>query len=77
MKKYDLSEIKRFLKNFRNDNDIKQIFNSRNTVGDPMQTIYNKDGVQIDFCYKYGYLEVFGLDAWDFAEIEVMIVRGI
>ena len=38
-----------------------QIFYTRNIVGDPMETVYHKDGIIVDSCYQYGYLEVFGM----------------
>lgn len=46
------------------------IFDSRNVVGDPMDNIYDEDGLSIDICYHYGYFEVFGLSASDFAKLE-------
>lgn len=45
------------------------LFNTRNLVGDPMTTIYSKDGLQIDICYYYSYFEVFGLDDEDFKQL--------
>ena len=38
-----------------------QTFNTRNFVGDPVTTVYNSDGIIVDFCYYYDYLEIFGL----------------
>ena len=38
-----------------------QTFNTRNIAGDSMETIYNSDGITVDFCYSYDYLEIFGL----------------
>lgn len=38
-----------------------QTFNTRNIFGDGLFTIYNKDGITLDYCYYYGYLELFGL----------------
>ena len=46
------------------------IFNCRNIVGDPMETIYDEDGVKIDICRNWEYFEVFGLTNEEFAEIE-------
>lgn len=42
------------------------IFNSRNIAGDPMETVYEDDGLQIDICYRYSYFEVFGLSPSEF-----------
>ncbi len=45
------------------------IFNSRNTVGDLMINVYDKDGLMIDICYNYSYYEVFGLSTKEFSEL--------
>ena len=44
------------------------IFNSRNTAGDHMTTIYDEpaDGVVVDACYGYDYIEIFGLTDEEF-----------
>lgn len=46
------------------------IFRTRNLMGDPMETIYEEDGLTIDICREWGYFEVFGLEASDFAELK-------
>ena len=46
------------------------IFDCRNIVGDPMETIYDEMGVRIDICRDWEYFEVFGLTNKEFAEIE-------
>ena len=46
------------------------IFNTRNIAGDPMATLYEKDGLCIDICYGYEYFEVFGLTEEEFSELE-------
>lgn len=38
------------------------LFDCRNTAGDEMNTVYNQDGIQVDFCEYYDYLEIFGLN---------------
>ena len=38
-----------------------QMFNTGNLVGDTMCTIYSEDGIVVDYCYGYEYIEVFGL----------------
>ena len=45
------------------------LFNSRNTCGDTMHTIYHKNGLTIDICYDWLYFEVFGLDEDEFDEL--------
>ena len=56
---YNFKEIKEFLKKYEEQG--YQIYDSRNTVGDSMETVYNKDGVTIDECSYYGYVEIFGI----------------
>ena len=46
------------------------IFDYRNIVGDPMETIYDEAGVRIELCRNWGYFEVFGLTDEEFAEVE-------
>jgi hypothetical protein len=38
-----------------------QAFDCQNFAGDPMATVYEEDGITVDECYYYGYLEIFGL----------------
>lgn len=46
------------------------IFSTRNTVGDPIDRIYSKDGLIIDICYRYCYFEVFGLSDDEFDKLK-------
>lgn len=45
------------------------LFDTQNIIGDPMTTLYSKDGLTIDICYGYGYFEVFGLSDSEFREL--------
>ena len=60
-----LSKIKKFIQETYYDEWTGeftiQLFDSRNTVGDYMETVYEEDGVTIDYCPHYDYLEIFGL----------------
>ena len=56
-----LEEVKKIVKEHYNEANCGLFF-SRNIVGDRMTAIYDKNGIQIDICYKYKYFEVFGLD---------------
>lgn len=51
------------LREFLINNDYKgwQTFDNKNTAGDPMATVYEEDGITVDECCYYGYLEIFGL----------------
>ena len=57
-----------------NPNEVPDcgIFNSRNICGDPMTTIYDEpaDGVVVDACYEYDYIEIFGLTDEEFEDAE-------
>ena len=46
------------------------IFNTRNLIGDPMETLYKGSDITIDICYPYAYFEVFGLSDEEFSELE-------
>ena len=45
------------------------IYDSRNTTGDWMTSIYNDNSLAIDICYSWEYFEVFGLSDEEFAEL--------
>lgn len=51
------------------------IFSSRNTVGDHMTTIYDEDGITVDVCYNWDYIEVFGLSAPEFKDLQDNIYK--
>ena len=46
------------------------MFNTRNIVGDKMVSIYDTDGIQIDYCYGYTYIEIFGLTENEFKAVQ-------
>ena len=48
---------------FLTDNNLlsMQMFDSRNIVWDTMENLYSEDGVVIDICRKWNYLEILGL----------------
>ena len=64
----NLEKAKEVIKEHYDDADCG-IFNTRNIVGDPMETIYNNDDFRIDICYGYAYYEVFGLSDEEFEEL--------
>jgi hypothetical protein len=42
-----------------------------NTTGEDMtETVYEDDGLSINVCYYYSYLEVFGLSDTEFKELK-------
>ena len=51
-----------------------QAFNTRNLVGDEMTTVYEKNGIIVDFCEHWGYIEIFGLPDTEF---EYLLRKGI
>ena len=50
-----------------------QMFDTRNWVGDSMCNIYNEDGIVVDYCYGYEYIEIFGLTNEQFEYVENII----
>lgn len=64
MTTYNIQDVKDFLQSKKEELEGYQAFDSRNIVGDKMEPFYNKDGVQIDICREWGYIEIFGL-TWE------------
>lgn len=62
-----IDEVKVFLKELHPEGI--QMFNSRNIMGDPMYTIYDKDGIMIDECSCYNYIEIFGVTEEEYNEL--------
>ena len=50
-----------------------QMFNIKNWVGHPMYTIYKKDGLVVEYCSRYDYIEVFGLSIKEFDRLNAEI----
>lgn len=63
-----LEIAKEVIKEYYSNGDCG-LFNSSNILGDPMVTLYDKDGLTIDICYYYSYFEVFGLSNEEFQEL--------
>lgn len=61
-----LSKLKIFLQN--NFPNI-QAFNTRNLLDDPVVTVYDEDGITVDYCQKYDYIEIFGLTQSQFESL--------
>jgi hypothetical protein len=62
-----LDKLKAFLK--KKYPDGIQMFNTRNWVGDQMKTVYEKDGITVDECYYYSYIEIFGITQAEFESL--------
>lgn len=61
-----MKELKRFLQeNYPN----KQAFNTANWTGDAMNIVYNKDGIQVFYCEDYDYIEIFGINPYEFKDL--------
>lgn len=57
-----IDKLKIFLQeNYPNE----QAFNTRNTAYDSMETVYNEDGIMVD----YEYIEIFGLTDVEFEDL--------
>lgn len=54
-----IEKLRRFL--IEHGYEGVQTFDSRNTIGDKMVTIYDCDGIIVDHCSHWRYLEIFGL----------------
>ena len=61
-----INKLKRFLQeNYPNI----QAFDTRNIVGDYMITVYDEDGITVDYCPYYEYIEIFGLRYEEFKDL--------
>ena len=61
-----IDKLKKFLQeNYPNE----QAFNTRNWIGDNMGTVYDEDGIIVDYCYEYEYIEIFGLTDVEFENL--------
>lgn len=61
-----IDKLKKFLQeNYPNE----QAFNTKNVLGDSMRTVYNEDGIIVDYCYDYVYIEIFGLTDKEFENL--------
>lgn len=57
-----MDNLKRFLQDYKGT----QVFNTHNFTGDNMTNIYNQNGIKVDYCEDYNYLEIFGLTQEEF-----------
>ena len=64
-----LDKAKEIIKRYYNKASCG-IFNTRNLIGDPMETLYENSEIIIDICCPYEYFEVFGLSDEEFSELE-------
>lgn len=70
-----MTERVKRLVDFIKENDLEgmQSFNTRNTVGDPMCNIYCEDGICVDECSYYGYIEIFGLTKEEYLSLNQVL----
>ena len=68
MKENRLNKLKKFLK--EKFKKRIQAFDTINTEGDSMETIYDEDGITVDYCYYYEYIEIFGITDEEYKELE-------
>lgn len=62
-KKEAIRKLKAFLQeNYPNC----QAFDTRNIAGDEMETVYKEDGITVDYCRCWHYLEIFGLTSKEY-----------
>ena len=46
-----------------------QSFDCRNTAGDSLRTVYSEDGVMVDYCDYWDYIEIFGLTEEEYENV--------
>lgn len=62
-----LEKLNKFLDEYIFDDDSFQVFATRNVVGDKTETIYEEDGITVEYCRDWGYIEILGLtdEEWE------------
>lgn len=50
-----------------------QMFSTRNHACDVVRPIYDYNGVRIGYCSAYEYIEIFGLNPYEFQYIDMVI----
>ena len=68
-RKNEIQKVKELIKKYYRYSKYG-IYNTRNIVNDPMETIYHGSYFMLDICYSYGYFEVFGTTNEEFEELE-------
>lgn len=46
-----------------------EVYRKRNIAGDNMETLLKEDGIQVDYCKGWYYLEIFGLTDEEFKRL--------
>ena len=64
-----LDKVKEIVKRYYDEAKCG-IYNTRNLISDPMETLYKGSDIIIDICRPYEYFEVFGLSDEEFSELE-------
>lgn len=64
-----MEKIKKLKKFLQENYPNYQAFNTRNIYGDPMEEVYNEDGIFVDYCANLGYIEIFGLTNEEFYDL--------
>lgn len=50
-----------------------QTFDCRNMVGDRMKTVYEEDGITVDYCAGWVYFEIFGLSEEEYKSLSEVL----
>lgn len=66
IKEDKIDKLKKFL---QEEYPNIQAFNTRNIAGDSLYTVYEEDGITVEYCYYYEYIEIFGLTDKEFEDL--------
>ena len=65
-----MDRLERLKKVLRDNNLLgEQCFDCESLVGDPRETIYDEDGIEVLVCPYYGYVEILGLSDDEYQSI--------
>lgn len=73
-RKEEFEKIKNIIIEYYDRGDCG-LFNTRNFVGDPMETLYKGEYFTLDICYYYSYFEVFGTTKEEFEELDTLYYK--
>lgn len=65
-----------FLKSDKGYIPASGVYCLKSDCGDEMTTIYNEDGITVDVCYDWDYIEVLGLSTPEFLDLQDNIYKG-
>lgn len=75
-RKSEFKQVKELIK--ENIEDARcGLFNTRNVVGDYLETLFDGQYFTLEICYNYGYFEVFGMNDEEYQTLLIYYERYV